>query len=172
MVCDGALRAGQAHVLDKTYANCVDQSSSRMFYATIAAAENLLVYGADVSNAFAEAPPPKQGFYIYPDRAFNEWWVRHLHRPPLDPGQVIPILSAMHGHPESPRLWKKHADSILQDIGMTPTVHEPCLSSGIINRKRTLLKRQVDDFAIAAPDERTATILLDLIDDELSIPMK
>ena len=55
---------------------------------------------------------------------------------------------------------------------MTPTVHEPCLSSGIINRKRTLLKRQVDDFAIAAPDERTATILLDLIDDELSIPMK
>ena len=171
MVCDGSLRAGQAHVLDETYANCVDQSSSRMFYA-IAAAENLLVYGADVSNAFAEAPPPKQGFYIYPDRAFNEWWVRHLHRPPLDPGQVIPILSAKQGHPESPRLWEKHADSILQDIGMTPTVHEPCLSSGIINRKRTLLKRQVDDFAIAAPDERTATILLNLIDDELSIPMK
>ena len=142
-----------------------------MFYA-IAAAENLLVYGADVSNAFAEAPPPKQGFYIYPDRAFNEWWVRHLHRPPLDPGQVIPILSAKQGHPESPRLWEKHADSILQDIGMTPTVHEPCLYSGIINGKRTLLKRQVDDFAIAAPDERTATILLDLIDDELSIPMK
>ena len=171
MVCDGSLRAGQAHVLDKTYANCVDQSSSRMFYA-IAAAENLLVYGADVSNAFAEAPPPKQGFYIYPDRAFNEWWVRHLHRPPLDPGQVIPILSAMHGHPESPRLWKKHADSILQDIGMTPTVHEPCLYSGIINGKRTLLKRQVDDYAIAAPDECTDTILLDLIDDKLSIPMK
>ncbi len=40
-----------------------------MFYA-IAAAENLLVYGADVSNAFAEAPPPKQGFFIHPDRAF------------------------------------------------------------------------------------------------------
>ena len=27
-------------------------------------------------------------------------------------------------------------------------------------------------YAIAAPDERTANILLDLIDDELSIPMK
>ena len=125
-----------------------------------------------MSNAFAEAPPPKQGFYIYPDRAFNEWWVRHLLRPPMEPGQVIPILSAMQGHPESPRLWEKHADSILQDIGMTPRVHEPCLYSGIINGKRTLLKQQVDDFAIAAPDERTATILLDLIGDELSIPMK
>jgi len=142
-----------------------------MFYA-IAAAENLLIYGADVSNAFAEAPPPKQGFYIYPDRAFNDWWVRHLLRPPMEPGQVIPILSAMQGHPESPRLWEKHADSILQDIGMKPTIHEPCLYSGIINGNRTLLKRQVDDFAIAAPDEQTANILLDLIDDELSIPMK
>ena len=142
-----------------------------MFYA-IAAAENLLIYGAEVSNAFAKAPPPKQGFYIYPDRAFNDWWVHHLLRPPLEPGQVIPILSAMQGHPESPRLWEKHADSILQDIGMKPTVQEPCLYSGVMNGKRVLLKRQVDDFAIAAPDERTATTLLDLIDDELSIPMK
>ena len=55
---------------------------------------------------------------------------------------------------------------------MTPTVHEPCLYSGVINGKHTLLKQQVDDFAIAAPDERTANILLDLIADKLSIPMK
>ena len=64
--CDGSPRSGQARILDETYANCVDQTSSRLFYG-IAAAENLLIYGADVSNAFAEAPPPKQGFYIYPD---------------------------------------------------------------------------------------------------------
>jgi hypothetical protein len=72
MVCNGLLCAGQAHVLDETYANCVDQSRSCMFCA-IAAAENLLIYGADVSNSFSKAPPLKQGFYIYPDRAFNEW---------------------------------------------------------------------------------------------------
>ena len=35
-----------------------------------------------------------------------------------------------------------------------------------------ILKRQVDNFAIAAPDERTGNILLDMIDDELTIPMK
>jgi hypothetical protein len=56
-VCDGSSRAGHAQILDKTYANCVDQTSSRLFYA-IAAGENLLIFGADVSNAFAEAPPP------------------------------------------------------------------------------------------------------------------
>ena len=169
--CDGSPRSGQARILDETYANCVDQTSSRLFYA-IAAAENLLIYGADVSNAFAEAPPPKQGFYIYPDRAFNEWWVNHKKQPPLEDGMVIPILSAMQGHPESPRLWEKHADAILKEIGLTPTTHEPCLYSGNIDGKRVIFKRQVDDFAVATPDERTATILLDMIDDKLTIPMK
>ena len=113
--CDGSPRSGQARILDETYANCVDQTSSRLFYG-VAAAENLLVYGADVSNAFAEAPPPKQGFSIYPDRAFHDWWVYHKKFPPLKDGQVIPILSAMQGHLESPRLWEKHADAILRDI--------------------------------------------------------
>jgi hypothetical protein len=62
-ICDGSPHAGKAVILDETYANCVDQTSSRMFYG-ITAAENLLVYDANVSNAFAKAPPPKQGFYI------------------------------------------------------------------------------------------------------------
>ena len=74
--CDGSPRLGQAKILDETYANCVDQTSLRLFYA-VSAAESLLIFGA----AFAEAPPPKQGFYIYPDRAFREWWVNHKQRP-------------------------------------------------------------------------------------------
>ena len=78
----------------------------------------------------------------------------------------------MQGHPELPRLWEKHADSTLKELGLKPTVHEPCLYSGVVDGKRVIFKRQVDDFAIAAPDERTANILLDMIDDELSIPMK
>jgi hypothetical protein len=169
--CDGSPRSGQAQVLDETYANCVDQTSARLFYA-IAAAENLLIYGADVSNAFAEAPPPKQRFYIHPNRAFHEWWVNHKKRSPIQPGEVIPILSAMQGHPESPCLWEKHADAILRDCGLTPTTHEPCLYLGLIDGKRVLFMRQVDDFAVASPDERTASILLDMIDDKLTIPMK
>jgi hypothetical protein len=110
--CDGSPRSGQAKLLDETYANCVDQTSDRLFYA-IAAGENLLVFGADVSNAFTEAPPPKQGFYIHPDRAFHKWWTQHKTRPPIPDNTVIPVLLAMQGHPESPRLWEKHADAIL-----------------------------------------------------------
>jgi hypothetical protein len=100
--CDGFPWLGQAQFLDKTYANCIDQTNSRLFYG-IAMAENLLIYGADVSNAFAEeAPLPKQGLYIYPDQAFHDWWVHHKKNPPIAPGMVIPILLAMQGHPESP----------------------------------------------------------------------
>ena len=57
-VCDGSTRLGMVRILAKTYANCVDQTSSRLFYA-ISAAENLLIFGTDVSNAFAKALPPK-----------------------------------------------------------------------------------------------------------------
>jgi hypothetical protein len=170
-VCDGSSRSGSVQVLDKTYANCVDQTSSRLFYA-IAAAENLVVYGADVCNAFAEAPPPKQGFYVRPDRAFNEWWVNHKKRPPIPDGHVIPVLSAMQGQPESPRLWEKHADQILQELGLMPTVHKPCLYSSTINGNRIIFKRQVDDFAIAAPDPQTADILLDMLGNKLTMPVK
>ena len=42
-VCDGSTRSGSVQILDETYANCVDQTSSRLFYA-IAAAENLLIF--------------------------------------------------------------------------------------------------------------------------------
>ena len=170
-VCDGSSRSGSVQILDETYANCVNQTSSRLFYA-IAAAENLLIFGSDISNAFAEAPLPKQGFYIPPDRAFKKWWVQHKLRPPIPPGHVIPVLSTMQGHPESPRLWEKHADAILRELGLTPTIHEQCLYSGTIAGTRVIFMRQVDDFAIAAPNEKTSHILLDMIDEKLSIPLK
>ncbi len=111
----------------------------------------MLVYGADVSNAFAKAPAPKQRFFIYPDQAFKDWWVNKKGKPPMANGHVIPVLGTMQGHPESPCLWEKHIDRILWDIGLTPTIHEPCIYLGIILGERVLFMRQVDDFAISAP---------------------
>ncbi len=93
-ICDGSPLSGQAKILDETYANCVNQTSLLLFH-TVSAAESLLIFGADVSNTFAKAPPPKQGFYIYPDWAFQEWWVNHKQWPPIPEGGVIPVLSAM-----------------------------------------------------------------------------
>jgi hypothetical protein len=53
-----------------------------------------------------------------------------------------------------------------------PMVHEPCLHSGIINGKQIIFKPQVDDLVIAAPNERTANILLDMLYKKLTMPIK
>ncbi len=79
-------------------------------------AKDILVQSLPLDEELPPVPPPKQGFYIYPDQAFKEWWVHHKKQPPLEDGMVIPILSAMQGHPESPRLWEKHANAILERV--------------------------------------------------------
>lgn len=168
--CDGSSRGGKVRVLDYTHANCVDHTASRTFYG-ISAAENLLVYGADVCNAFSEAPPPKQGFYIQPDRAFIEWWIARG-RQPIEEGQVIPVMRAMQGHPESSRLWERHIDRIVRKLGFTPATHEPCIYTGEVNGERCIFKRQVDDFAIATRKEETAHTFWAMVDDHLTMPMK
>jgi hypothetical protein len=133
----------------------------------------MLIFGADVSNAFGEAPPPKQGFFIRPDQAFRDWWNSKGDRDPIPDRWVIPVLAAMQGHPESSRRWEKHVDRILRRIlAFTPTVHEPCLYKGIVDGARVLFKRQVDDFALAAALFETATRVFDMLDSQLRIPMR
>jgi hypothetical protein len=136
--CDGSSRGGKVRVLDHTYANCVDHTASRLFYA-IAATENLMIFGADVCNAFSEAPPPKQGFYIQPDRAFQEWW-RAKGRGEIPAGTVIPVMRAMQGHPESPRLWEKWCDNMVKTLKFKPTTHEPCLYFGYLRGHKCYFK--------------------------------
>jgi hypothetical protein len=169
--CDGSTRGGAVRVLDHTHANSIDQTGSRIFYA-LSAVENLLVFGSDVSNAFGEAPPPKQGFFIRPDKAFHGWW-KSKGRPPIPDGYVIPVQAAMQGHPESPRLWEKHIDKILRrKLHFRPTIHEPCLYCGSIEGQRVLFKRQVDDFAIAARAKAIADAIFDALDSVLQMPMR
>jgi hypothetical protein len=169
--CISLTRGGQVRALDHTYANSLDQTGSRLFYA-VSTVENMICFGADVSNAFGDAPPPKQGFFIRPDNAFREWWIAKG-RDPIPEGYVIPVLAAMQGHPESPRLWEKHIDKILRiHLGFVPTVHEPCIYCGTVDGERVLFKRQVDDFLLAAHSAATATKVWDRIGAHLRMPMK
>eukprot|EP01082_Thalassiosira_pseudonana_P000781 g1142.t1 g1142 contig10:1468593-1470029(+) len=154
--CDGSKRDGKAKVLDHTYANCVEQTGARIFYAA-SAVENLMIFGSDVSNAFSIAPSPKQGCYIRPDQAFHDLWTIHKRRPPIPPSYIIPVERAMQGHPECPRLWEKHIDSIIKDVlQFRPTTQEPCLYVGEIDGTRVLFLRQVDDFSVACQNARIA----------------
>jgi hypothetical protein len=100
-VCDGSTCGGQARVSGHTYAPTPDITDLRLFF-TLAALENKLVHGADVSNAFTEAATPPQVYYMCVDTQFREWWAAKG-RPPIPKGHVIPILKNLQGHPEAPR---------------------------------------------------------------------
>ncbi len=74
---------------------------------------------------------------MYIDDNYRDWWENHLKRPPIPKEcNVVRVNRAIQGHPESPRLWEKHIDKILRDMGFTPARHEPCLYSGTVNGER------------------------------------
>jgi hypothetical protein len=170
MVCDGSPRQGTI-TLGHTFANSLDSASERLFWA-VCAKQGLMAFGADCSNAFAEALPPKAPLYMRIDKAYHDWWVHHLKREPIDPSKtVVRVHNAIQGHPKSPRLWEKMIDKILRDIGLIPTTHEPCLYQGIYKGQFTLFLRQVDDFAIATNSNETAQTLIMDINKGLRLPI-
>jgi len=172
MVCNGSPRQKDNVTLGHIYANALDSASERLFWA-IVASEGLIAIGADVSNAFAEAPGPKAPLYLYINDNFRDWWVNHLHRPPIPSDcNAVHVHNAIQGHPESPRLWERYIDQILRDIGMTPTTHEPRLYSGTIDDQRVLFLHQVDDFSVASRDTATARKLIDSINAKMRIEVK
>ena len=172
MVCNGSPRQKGTVTIGHTYANALDAASERLFWALVAS-EGLLAIGADVSNAFAEAPAPKAPLFLYIDDSFRDWWVNHLHKEPIpNECNVVRVNNAIQGHPESPRLWEKHIDGILRELGLNPATHEPCIYSGLINNQRVLFLRQVDDFAVASKDRQTARELINAINAKMRIEVK
>lgn len=172
MVAHMNARVRNTITLGHTYANSLETTSERLFWA-IAAQEGLVVIGADVSNAFAEAPPPADPLYLFIDEAYKEWWTEHLKLPPIpNHCKVVRVHNAIQGHPESPRLWEKHIHHILQQEKMKPATHERCLYVGQTPGTQILFLRQVDDFAAAATTEELATNLFQKINSCLRINLK
>ena len=169
-VCNGSPRQKGTVTQDHTYAACLEQPGARIFWGT-AATKGLIVLGADASNAFAEAPAPKAPLYVWVDDPYREWYKQHFGEE-IPQGFVLPVQHALQGHPESPRLWSKLIDNVIQkEIKLKPTVHEPCLYSGKYNNEEVFLLRQVDDFAIAAKTQTTAKTIIEHISKHLSVPM-
>ena len=169
-VCNGSKCQKGCITLGMTYAGNVDQYSSKVFWAGTAI-HNYITVGADITNAFAEAPPPVAPLYVYADDVYREW--RHARGlPPVPPGYVIPVTRAIQGHPESARLWEKHIDKILRKIGLVPSKHKPCLYSGYFKGEHVLFLRQVDDFAISSKSTDISYKLIEEINKEMKTKIK
>ena len=91
--CNGGKRYGKAVTMAETYATCVAQPACRLYWA-ITASEGLISIGADAGNAFAEAPPPVEPFYMAIDDQFHEWSVECLGNAPNPSAMSFP--SNMH----------------------------------------------------------------------------
>ena len=165
--CNGSPCLGQAHTLEHIYASCIDQNAARLFNAT-AALNNHVIVGADASNAFAEADGPKQEYYIPLDAPFKNWWEKCLKNEPIKDGYVIPNLKNIQGHPEAPRLWSRHIHKILTTkMNLKATTHEPCLYTGSYQGQKIFLIRQVDYFAVSASSQAIANAFYQDLDNHL-----
>ena len=174
-VCNGSPKMKGTVTMGNTYASSLDQTGSRIFWAATAI-NNYITIGADVSNAFAEAPPPKAPLYVKIDEPYREWYAdRFPDKPPIPPNHVLPVKGALQGHPESPRLWAELIDKILQNLNLKPCSHEPCLyyTNNFNNTGKTVLfLRQVDDFAISCEDKTTAQSVIDIINSKMTVDIK
>ena len=171
MVYNGA-RNRSANTLGHTYANSLDAPSERLFWALVASM-GLIAVGADVSNAFAEAPPPEAPLYMYIDENYRDWWANHMKRPPIPKEyNVVRVNRAIQGHPESPRLWEKHIDRILKDVGPTPATHEPCLYRGTVEGQSIFFLRQVDDFTVTGPTTDICNNIINYINSKMTMDVK
>ena len=172
--CNGGKKYGKAVTVAETYATCVEQPACRLYWS-LTAAECLLAMGADAGNAFAEAPPATEPFYMRIDDQFREWWTEHMHRPPIPPGYVLPVNHALQGHPEAPRLWEKHIHGILVNkLHFIPTTHEKCLYSRRLPHapdELQMILRQVDDFSVSAKEQSTCQEIIKLIGSHLTVPL-
>eukprot|EP00957_Ditylum_brightwellii_P162712 12390552-Ditylum_brightwellii.AAC.1 len=66
---------------------------------------------------------------------------------------VLPVLSALQGHPESGALWAKTVEEIIVPLRFTRTKHDNALYIGLYIGEEILICRQVDDFKFAAKNE-------------------
>ena len=169
--CNGAQLKARGVEFARTYAACVEQHSFRLFICLSALLGHLCMH-ADATNAYAQAPPPSTPTYVAVDSQFQDW---HMERfgAWLTRDMVAPVLGALQGHPEAGASWDGMVnDKKLKPQGFRSPVHERCLyAASIVNKKtnkpeKTLLCRQVDDYAMSAPDSTVPNQVVDYFNDE------
>ena len=98
--CNDGKCYAQAITMAHTYASCVEQSASRMFWS-LAALSWITVVGADAGNVFAEADPSEDPLFMSIDDQYQKWWTQHLKKTPVQKGYILPVQHAIQV------IWKR-----------------------------------------------------------------
>ena len=170
---DGSKRSAPwLRAFGDTYASCIATPCMRLFFA-VAAAQNYTITIADTSHAFQQSPAPAVPRYMEIDESYRDWY-RNKYGTDIDPSRyVIPLECSLQGDPSAGFMWESHINKILIDeLGFKNTTHERNLYRGVIDGQDIIVCRQVDDFACAAVDPRTAEKLIALINDRVTTESK
>jgi len=155
----------------QTYASCIEQPCMCLFFA-LAVLHALIVIVADTSIAFQQSPPPMEQCYLQIDDAYQSWYKKRYNAD-IDPAAyVVPLHKVLQGHPEAGALWERMIVGILEGLGFHSTTHERNLYHGQIDGELVLVCQQVDDFAIASKDPKTADLLISRINAQVTTQNK
>lgn len=116
----------------------------RLLVALAVKSKRVLKSG-DVKQAFVQAKlPPEEQYIVKPPPGC----------PYTPKGTYWRLLRTLYGLRRSPRHWFDRANEILQDIGLSPCPHSPCLFHGTLipGKPKLYLGIYVDDFVYFSKD--------------------
>jgi hypothetical protein len=109
--CDGSVLKGHGLSYALHYTACISQPGMRIFWAVVAI-RGWVAVGADASNAFAQADPPKEPTFVRIDDQMAEW-MEDINGTRPDRSQVLPVLCALQGHPAAGSSWADKVEDLL-----------------------------------------------------------
>ena len=151
-----------------TFASSLEQPMWCMFVA-LCAALGLLIYGGNVTDAYAHAPGPTQPTFMSWDDAKAEWWFTKTGEQ-IPKGKASEILRVIQGHPEAGNARERFICDIFFPLGFRNTTHERNIHRMNHGTSVVLLARQVDDFALGCVDDNTARGIVTLIGECICLP--
>jgi hypothetical protein len=137
-------------------------------FVALCAALNLLIYGSDVTDAYAHAPGPAKTTFMSWDDAKAEWWFAKTGEC-APQGKASEILHSIQGHPEAGNAWECFICGILYSLGFCNTTHEK--NTHWMNHETSIvvLARQLDDFTLGCVDDNTAQGIMTLIGERIQL---
>ena len=151
----------------KRYAPVLKYSSLRLLTAKAVGEKRVLQQG-DCKNAFCNATLPDDEVTVI--------------RPPVgdpnfDKDEFWLLKKTLYGLRRSPNHWYNMVTRILKDMGLTPSPHDPCLYSGIINtdqqvsspRQPIHIGLYVDDFVYYSTSDAEESLFQSVLSSKLTV---
>jgi hypothetical protein len=124
---------------------------------SIAATHDLELHHGDVDTAFL-VPTLKEALYLHPIEGMS-----------IPKGKVLKLLKCIYGLKQASREWYMHFVSILESLGFTPTISDPCILTKTIEGQQYYIGIYVDDFIVTGKDTSVIQDIFTTLEKHLNI---